>query len=83
MSRVSMCTFVTIGVTASALAIAGCGSSQGNTSNLQLAGGNGGAPSAAMSVPGVQRTATAVDGLRQVNQELASARGAVDESIAA
>lgn len=84
MSRFNVRTFFTIGVTAAALAGAGCGSSR-DTSNLRLAGtgADGGGQSAALGVPGVQRTATAVDGLRQVNQELANARGAVDESIAA
>ena len=38
---------------------------------------------AAMSVPGVQRTATAVDGLNAMAQELGSARQTVDDTLAA
>jgi hypothetical protein len=88
MSRILASKSLTLATVGLALAgAAGCGSGRGGASNLRLAdspnGGGGRAQSAALNVPGVQRTATAVDGLRQVNQELANARGAVDETIAA
>ena len=65
----------------------GCGSNQKRYEAARaaaLANGSGApAQPAAMNVPGVQRTATAVDGLREMSQELARARQTVDEAAAA
>ena len=74
-----------------AIATGGCASGQSGGGSAGAVGavgngggrGGGGAQSAALSVPGVQRTATAVDGLRQMSEELADARAQVDETIAA
>ena len=76
------------GITFACLAfIGGCASGPDRNAaarSAALAAGNGApAQSAAMNVPGVQRTATAVDGLRGMSQELAAARATVDEAVAA
>jgi hypothetical protein len=84
MSRVTVARLALVALLAAHLPLGtGCASNAG-ASQAAPAGAYDAAPAgpAAMSVPGVQRTSTAVDGLNAMAQELGSARQTVDDALA-